>query len=224
MSILLHRPTLIAAGVGVVCLAVGFWVGRLFGGAAYYEVDYFADGTLESLTPTPMEDRVRWGTTWYPAGEVLTQIEMEGSRKTGRARMWDSTGHLMSESSVAGSNGISRFTSYYTEPLRYCEGFSKDGKSHGHFRYYDRDGLVRAEIDFVDGARSGMAVEYYPSGAVRMVAEYDAGRQIGEASYFDPSGNPITAFDLEKFQDDLFYVWGPPTSRPSQRAARYDDR
>lgn len=220
MSLRLHRTKLIASGVGVVCLVIGFYAGSLFSGAAYYELSFFADGTLESLSPTPIADRVRWGTTWYSSGEVLTQVEMDGSRKTGRSRMWDSNGHLMSESSVAGSNGISKFTAYYTEPQRYCEGFSKDGKSNGHFRYYDRDGLLRAEIDFVDGARSGMAIEYYPSGAVRMVAEYEAGRAIAEASYFDPQGNPITAFELEKFEDDVFADRRLPTTRPSEGTVR----
>lgn len=216
MSLRLHRTTLIATGVGVVCLAVGFYVGRLFSDAGYVRLAYCDDGTVESLTPVR---GTGWKTTWYGTGEVLSQSELRDGRPTGRTRSWSIEGRLMHESSARDAAGVSAIISYYPSGQRSADGFQNAaGYPEGHHRFFDGQGVVRSEIDYRGAKRHGVSIQYYPSGAVQSVAEYAQGKLVGEVSYFDPQGTPIDEYEVDIFDDAAFGAGGAQaaSSRPSE--------
>ncbi|MCC6358013.1 MAG: hypothetical protein IT450_04665 [Phycisphaerales bacterium] len=209
-----RRTTLIAAIVGVVCIAAGFYVGRLFSDAGYIRLVYCEDGTVESLTPVRGSG---WKTTWYGTGEVLSQSELRDGKATGRTRAWSIEGRLLNESSARDATGVSAIISYYPSGQRSADGFQNAaGLPEGHHRLFDERGVVRGEIDYRAGERDGLSVHYYPSGAVQSVAEYSRGKLVGEVSYFDPQGTPISEYEVEIFDDAAFGAGGAKavSSRP----------
>src|SRR5262249_37072956 len=47
-----------------------------------------------------------------------------------------------------------------------------DGKRHGHYKFWNRDGVLHGESDYVDGKLLGKNINYHPDGAVSSAGEY----------------------------------------------------
>lgn len=63
-----------------------------------------------------------------------------------------------------------------------------NGRSSGHWLYFDKEGKKLAEIDFKDGSYSGSRVEFFTNGQKRFEETWLNGALQGTAKYFDQTG------------------------------------
>src|SRR3569833_2091104 len=61
----------------------------------------------------------------------------------------------------------------------------------GMAKYYDSSGVLTAVINYRDGIKIGVAINYYPNGAVLDSVEYIAGKESGYWKGFDEKGNIV---------------------------------
>ncbi|MCC6358014.1 MAG: toxin-antitoxin system YwqK family antitoxin [Phycisphaerales bacterium] len=209
--------------VGISCLAAGFYAGLRTGNVADYEMRYYRDGMVAAMGPTPVEGRARWGTSWYENGEVLAQFEFVETRPTGRSRIWELGGQLLSESLKADAEGLSVRRWFFPGGNLRGEGVERNGKSEGHFRHFDPTGALAGESDYVDGKLEGEQKEYYRNGVVHTVTTFRHGERVGDPQYFDEQGNRLTAEEWKRMEEEAARVGREKrkaASQPSSRAVR----
>lgn len=95
-------------------------------------------------------------------------------------------------------NGLYKI--YYSNGNVKMEVESKDGKPHGSGRFYNEDGILLFEGEFVNGLMDGKMLNYFEDGSVRNEMHYVKGKRNGTYKTFNPDGT--LAIEVE-FEDGL---------------------
>ena len=73
---------------------------------------------------------------------------------------------------------------------RWCE--KQKGKAHGPMKAFYPDGSQMLSFGLIDGRVHGLYRAWHPTGRLAIKAEYQHGKQLGEATYRPPFGPPST--------------------------------
>lgn len=68
------------------------------------------------------------------------------------------------------------------------EGYKRNGKRHGVWTSYTRDGRVKSRNAFVDGELHGESVVFRENGQLYYTGNYENGKEAGEWKFYDPDG------------------------------------
>jgi len=76
----------------------------------------------------------------------------------------------------------------------------KDGKFHGMYITYFKNGLVESEQNYDKGQKDGLSKYYYDNGELFYTENYDKGKKNGQIKRLYPNGK---TWIIEKYKDDV---------------------
>jgi antitoxin component YwqK of YwqJK toxin-antitoxin module len=123
---------------------------------------------------------------YYEGGELKEQGTYVDNKRQGLWISYFEDGTKKGEIEYKDDNG--RFIEYYHSGKVYAEGPKSGVRQVGHWRYYDENGVLFSEGDFIEGRKSGVWTEYYKSGKVASLGNYENDAQTGEWKYFYEDG------------------------------------
>lgn len=80
---------------------------------------------------------------------------------------------------------------YYPNGNKEYEGEYKNGKKHGEWIYWYKNGFVWSEGEFYEDKSDGIRKVYHENGQLYYEGEYDEGKQISKWTFYDENGNRI---------------------------------
>mgnify|MGYP000845351526 FL=1 len=128
---------------------------------------YTEEGVLLSeLTYTPGRDEAS-AVFYYPGG-----LKAAEGKYVARAR-----------------EGLWKFWSATQPHYLICEEYYHNDTRHGLSQKFYPDSTLAEKVAWDMGNRTGEWLQYYPDGAICLIAEFVAGRLEGPFSYYHPNGN-----------------------------------
>ena len=193
-----------------------------------------------SLVKSPEGKHHKHGTmkSWYPNGNLETQIEYVHGQKSGKAQTWYADGqiqfdgyykegYLISETRWD-ENGDSLFFKEYqiitrefqekkaTQVNNIQEKFTvlkrKDGSQikHGTFRSWYPTGNLERITEYSEGTRHGISKEWFPNGKIKSQGHYIEGKKEGPWSYTYENGKiKFKILYWKDKKDGNFTYWHP---------------
>lgn len=120
--------------------------------------------------------------TFYPNGNVKSEIIYKRGRPNGRFKLYYENGNLEEEGSWVNRLYNGSFKRYYEDgTLEQEKTFDVNGKAKGKVTYYYPNGKKELEFTTTNGKETGKAVRYYPNGDIKEVISFED----GEALEFD---------------------------------------
>ncbi|WP_300728050.1 toxin-antitoxin system YwqK family antitoxin [uncultured Bacteroides sp.] len=80
-----------------------------------------------------------------------------------------------------------KYEEYQYNKLK-CDGFYKEGRQEGVFKYYDSEGRVKEEKSYKNGKLDGLQRTFYTTGKVEQERSFKNGRHDGRDVYYDYDG------------------------------------
>src|SRR5690606_25092767 len=86
-------------------------------------------------------------------------------------------------------NDFGKHVEYYHSGKVYGTGPKSGTANAGHWRYFDEDGSLQAEGDFMKGRKHGKWSTYYHSGKLSSEGAYENDEPVGPWTYYFENGS-----------------------------------
>lgn len=130
--------------------------------------------------------------TYYPNGQVASQIEYINDIENGNFVMYYSNGNIENEGEYLNGQYNGEYTYYYDNGKKMYEGVYEIGRKNKLWVYYHSDGLIKMFIHYDMGKtikedyQNGEFVSYYDSGMLESIGHYKEGKKEGYfAEYYN---------------------------------------
>jgi uncharacterized protein len=157
--------------------------------------EYFYESGLKSMEGS-IENKKRVGVwkIYYESGELKETGEYEDDLRSGLWITYFEDGDKRGEIEYIEDHG--RYTEYYHSGKIFAEGPKSGSRNVGHWRYFNEQGILQSEGDYVNGKKQGTWQEYYPSGKVSSSGLYENDVAVGNWKYFFEDGTISTSGDF----------------------------
>lgn len=133
-------------------------------------------------------------TSWFENGKLSSVGMFHNDKREGTWKYWDAGGTWWTRNYIEGVlNGP---TIEYKDTSR-TKGQYKDGKETGRWFVYDRDSMLKIEVDYTNGEATGEYIEYYKNGKVRVKGNQIKDEWEGIVYRYDENGK-LTETDVYK--------------------------
>jgi antitoxin component YwqK of YwqJK toxin-antitoxin module len=180
---------------------------------------YDKEGNIYIISYYKMDVKDSIETTFYPNGNVHTEIPFINGLEEGTGYEYDSidgrlitifkykAGYLRSKQKINRTDNAGRkqgkWLVFYKDGILMTEGYYKDGKRNGVFKEYDKNGSLKEINKFDDDIPDLEAKEtvildirstYYEDGSIKTTGTYTEGKKEGTHRVYDKQGNIINSF------------------------------
>ena len=133
-----------------------------------------------------------YNTFYHSNGEIASEGYFKNGLPAGIWKSYNQKGILISQGKKLNGLSDSVWTFYTNEGLiKNSIEYFKD-KKNGCAKFYDSLGYVEKEVFYIDNVIQNEQIEFYESGEIKSITNFENGKAIGEAFEFDKNGNVIT--------------------------------
>jgi len=144
--------------------------------------------------------------TWYPTGQIASEIETRGGDWDERGRRWYANGKLKVEGFTRSQRAVGAWTWWYESNGLRRQGSYRDGVATGVWRSWSPDGTLRSVYTMAAGERHGHAELFNEDGSIKARGRFRNGLAHGEWTFWE---------EESRQPKRLLYVHGLETTPPA---------
>ncbi|WP_158276102.1 toxin-antitoxin system YwqK family antitoxin [Brumimicrobium oceani] len=179
------------------------------------EIIYFENDSIRSFTNYVKGRKNGAFKSFHNNGQLNTHFYYENDQVVGRKLIYSYSGNILHDENYiiyeipdSLKNTPHNEKRYILEP-RGINVLSNLSVLHGSAKYYDREGNLRADLNYKEGLKHGLCKEYYEFGdkLLRSEVVFKDGIENGSFAYYDPKGNLESKGDYQRVMPDgnVFY-------------------
>ena len=182
-------------------LKQGFWIfygkDKLLGN--YEDEDKVEEGSYQDDRKSGIWKK------YFATGKLQNEITYKNSVPNGHAKIYYANGQLKQEGIWKRNKWTGVYVLYHENGNKYHEfNFSDKGKREGTQKYYDEDGRIIIEGEWIGGQENGIVKEFWPDGSTRSEKNFDGGvlDQASVKTYPKPESVAVAESKIEEPKGD----------------------